>query len=212
LGGVGEVAVGPDEFSDIWLKCAGRSLLTTNIGSRVNVRHYLPAPVVTIPEGDIKKALTAAKAELEKTFKPFLKTPDEKPRPLVVFVQFKRKAPRTHAQRKFILRALLRHTRSGKMAAPRVHTIGFSVRIGWGRKGRNAATKAIDLADEVGIRHVLIDGVVRKAADRTNFGAGAGRSCPGVRGPQGLPPPSPDAAQLSRILPAAWRKWWRAIA
>jgi hypothetical protein len=28
----------------------------------------------------------------------------------------------------------------------------------------------------------------------------------------GLPPPSPDTAQLSRILTAAWRKWWRAIA
>lgn len=166
LGGVGEVVVGLEEFSEVWSKCAGRSLLTTNIGSRVNVRHYLPAPVVTIGDGDAKTVLVVAKAELEKLFKPFLKTPDEKPRSLVVFIQFKRKTLRSYADRKAILRALIRHTRSGGIAAPKVHKIGLGVRIGWGLKGRNAATKAIDLAHTVGIRHVLIDGVMRQAANR----------------------------------------------
>src|SRR5215471_16238734 len=82
LGGVGEVPVGPDEFSDIWLHCTGRGLMTTNVGSRVNLRNYLAAPVVTIAEGDRNAALAAAKAGLAEAFHPFLKTPDGKPRPL----------------------------------------------------------------------------------------------------------------------------------
>jgi hypothetical protein len=166
LAGVGELAVGPDEFFDIWLKCAGRSLLTTNIGSRVNVRHYLPAPVITIREGHIETALAAANTKLEKTFEPFLKTPNQKPRPLVVYVQFKRKSAWAYAKRKFILNSVIRHIRSGKIADPRVHKIGISVQIGWGAKGRAAAIKAIDFAGEAGLEHVLIDGVVRKVADR----------------------------------------------
>src|SRR5262249_800946 len=43
LGAVGEVVVGRDEFSDIWCKCAGRILMTTNVATRVNARYYLPA-------------------------------------------------------------------------------------------------------------------------------------------------------------------------
>jgi hypothetical protein len=38
LGGIGEVAVGPDEYVDIWLEGVDRLLITTNIGTRVNMR------------------------------------------------------------------------------------------------------------------------------------------------------------------------------
>ena len=41
LGAVGEVAVGPDEYAAIRLACRGRLLTTTNVGTRVNVRHFL---------------------------------------------------------------------------------------------------------------------------------------------------------------------------
>ena len=164
LGGVGEVPVGSDEFSDIWLKCAGRSLMTTNVGSRVNVRHYLPAPVVTIADGETNAALAAAKAKLAEAFRPFLMTPDRKPRPLVVFVEFKLGSTRSPTERKIILQKLLKDVTSGRR--PRVHRIGFNVRIGWGPKGRDAAVRAIDLACAAGIRDVSIDGVVRKQADR----------------------------------------------
>src|SRR6266851_6466812 len=104
LAGVGEVPVGLDELSDIWLKCAGRSLMTTNVGSRVKLRHYLAALVVTIADGDTKVALAAAKAGLAEAFRPFLKTPDRKPRPLVVFVEFKLGSRRPRAERKIMLR------------------------------------------------------------------------------------------------------------
>jgi hypothetical protein len=165
LGGVGEVPVGPDEFSDIWSKCAGRCLMTTNVGSRANVRHYLPAPVVTIADGEAKAALAAAKTKIADAFRPFLLTPDGKPRPLVVFVEFKRGSTRSRGERKIMLRRLLEYAKSAGVAAPKVHRLGLNVRIGWGPKGRDAVLRAIDLAHAAGIREVSVQGVVRKEAD-----------------------------------------------
>lgn len=166
LAGVGEVPVGLDEFSEIWLKCAGRGLMTTNVGSRVNLRQYLPAPVVTIADGETKAALAAAKTELADAFRPFLKTPDRKPRSLVVFVEFKLGSRRPRAERKIMLRKLREHVKSGGIAAPSVHRLGLNVKIGWGPKGRDAALRAVDLARAAGIGELSIDGVVRKEADR----------------------------------------------
>ncbi len=166
LGGVGEVPVGPDEFSDIWRACAGRSLMTTNVGSRANIRHYLPPPLVTIADGDTDGALASAKAELAAAFSPFLKTPDKKPRPLVVFVEFRLGSGRPRAERKAMLQKLVKYTKSGGIAAPRVHRLGLNVRIGWGLKGRDSVLDAINLAHAAGVRDLSIDGVVRKEADR----------------------------------------------
>jgi len=166
LGGVGEVPVGPDEFSEIWRACAGRSLMTTNVGSRANVRNFLPPPVVTIADGEAQAALREAETALATAFSPFLKTPDTKPRPLVVFIEFALGSTRPHAERKAMLAKLVAYTRSGGIAAPKVHRLGLNVRIGWGPKGRDAALAAVDLARAAGLRDVSIDGVVRKEADR----------------------------------------------
>jgi hypothetical protein len=166
LGGVGEVPIGPDEFSEIWCACAGRSLMTTNVGSRANVRNFLPPPVVTIADGEGQAALLEAETALAAAFSPFLKTPDKKPRPLVVFVEFELGSTRPRAERKAMLAMLVAHIKSGGIAAPKVHRVGLNVRIGWGPKGRDAALAAIDLAGAVGLRDVSIDGVVRKEADR----------------------------------------------
>jgi hypothetical protein len=166
LGGIGEVAVGPDEFADIWCDCIDRSLMTSLVGSRVNVRHYLPPPLVTIAHGPAGAVLDAARKELAEKFKPFLDTPDQKPRPLVVFVEFALKSKRRAAEQRTMLEELATHIRSGGIAAPQVHKLGLNVRIGWGEKGRDAAIRAIDLARSAGIREVSIDGVVRKEADR----------------------------------------------
>jgi hypothetical protein len=166
LGGVGEVPVGFDEFSDIWSKCAGRSLMTTNVGSRVNLRYYLAPPLVTIDDGEAKDALAAAKAKLADAFRPFLKTPDGKPVPVMVFVEFKRGSTRPQADRKTMLGTLLEHVKSGGIAAPSVHRLGLNVQIGSGPTGRDDAVQAIDLAHAADIRVVALDGVVRKEADR----------------------------------------------
>jgi hypothetical protein len=166
LGGVGEVPVGSDEFCDIWLKCAGLSFMTTNVGSRVNVRYYLPAPVVTIADDETNTALAAAKANLAEAFSPFLKTPDKKPLPLVVFVEFKLGSNRSQAERETMLQNLLDHVKSGVIAAPGVHRLGLNIQIDTGPKGQDDAFQAIDIARATGIRDVSIDGVVRKAAGR----------------------------------------------
>ncbi len=166
LGGVGEVPVGPGELADIWRECVSRTLLTTNVGSRVNLRLYRPAPVVTIRGGETTSALAAAKAGLAAAFKPFLTPPGGKPRPLVVYVEFELGSRRPPQEQRALLRTLHRYVRQSGIAAPRVHHLGLNVRIGWGPKGRNAALRAIDLAHVVGLHNVSIDGVVRKEADR----------------------------------------------
>jgi hypothetical protein len=162
LGGVGEVVVGLDEYSKIWCECAGRSLITTNIGSRVNVRYYLPAPVVTVSAGP--SALDDAKSELAEKFGPFLNTPDRKPRPLVVFLEFGSNRPL--AEQQSMLQALARYVAEGKIAAKKDHELGLHVRIRADQMGRDDALHAIDLAQAAGIGHVAIDGVVRPKADR----------------------------------------------
>jgi hypothetical protein len=166
LGGVGEVPVGIDEFTEIWRECAGRTLLTTNVGGRVHLWLYLPAPVVTIVGGDTDPALAKAKADLAATFKPFLQTPGGKPRWLTVFIEFEFGSRRPPEQQLAMLRALQDHVRKGGIANPSVHHLGFNVRIGWDAKGRDAALAAIDLAHDAGMERVALDGVVRKEADR----------------------------------------------
>lgn len=100
LGGVGEVVVGPAEYADIWVKCAGRALTTTNIGSRANVRHFLTAPVITIADGAMDDALRVARDQLAAAFKPFLLTQNKKPRARLVFVEFihRSRRPRLNAR------------------------------------------------------------------------------------------------------------------
>ena len=166
LGGVGEVVVGPAEYADIWVKCAGRALTTTNIGSRANVRHFLTAPVITIADGAMDDALRVARDQLAAAFKPFLLTQNKKPRARLVFVEFIHRSRRPPAERKAMLRDLVEYVRSAGIAVPKVHHLGFNVRIGWGLPGRDAAIEEINLARAVGIKVVSIDGVVRKEADR----------------------------------------------
>jgi hypothetical protein len=164
LGGVGEVVVGLDEYSKIWCECAGRSLITTNIGSRANVRYYLPAPIVTIPDGPHDAALSSAKELIAGAFRKFLKTPDGKPRPLVVFVGFASNRP-AH-ERQALLKALVEYVAAGTIAAKGMHKLGLHAPIRAGQHGRDDALGAIELARDVGIGEVAIDGVVRPEADR----------------------------------------------
>jgi hypothetical protein len=164
LASVGEVPVGPDEFGQIWSECVGRTLMTTNVGTRANLRLYRRLPIVTVPSGDVRTALKTAKAALAAAFKPFVEAPGA-PRPIKVFVEFAFGSARPARQQRRILQDLSDYVRTGGIALPRIHQIGVNVRIGWAQKGRDAALRAIDLAASVGIGHLSIDGVVRKDAD-----------------------------------------------
>jgi len=172
LGGIGEVPVGPDEYADIWTECIGRLLISTNIGSHANLRLYNRAPVVVIPGKNMQASMEVVKTQLATAFKPFLEAPGGA-RPLTVFVEFEFGSKHSTQAKKAILEDLVQYVRSSGIAAPRIHKLGLNVRIGWGRKGCDAALQAIDLASSAGIKYVSIDGIVRKEADKV-------RSLPGL--------------------------------
>lgn len=48
LGSIGEVPVGPPEYVAVTSRCQGQVLMTTNVGSHVNLWHYLRGPVLDI--------------------------------------------------------------------------------------------------------------------------------------------------------------------
>src|SRR5205823_113502 len=75
----GEVPIGPPEYEDLSDAAAGRLLLTTNVGVRVNARltQQLPEFAVTEKSANDKPWLDNVFAAIE----PFLHTPDGQPRP-----------------------------------------------------------------------------------------------------------------------------------
>lgn len=189
LAGIGEVAVGPDEYMAIWLEAVDRILITTNIGTRVNMRVYRHAPVVRV-ERDQPAAIASAKEKIRAEFKPFIETPDMRPRPLTVFVRFPRKAAISTGRKRTILQELADFVASGKAAgpgyttAPKDHEIGLSTWVRLGLIGKREALAAIDLAASVGMRVVILDGLKRKSADRAISLAGLlDHFSPGIVGP-----------------------------
>jgi hypothetical protein len=72
----GEVPIGPPEYAQLSAGAAGRLVLTTNVGVRVNVR--LTKQLPEFPANP--SSLDAIVAH----FQPFLHTPDRQPRPLTV--------------------------------------------------------------------------------------------------------------------------------
>src|SRR5262249_32689489 len=115
LGGIGEITVGPEEYADIWLACIDRILMTTNVGTRVNLRAYRRPPRVKRTRPG-KRDLERAKQEIAAAFRPFVETPDGRPRPLTVLVDIPRRASMTSVRRKAALQELAQFVRSGKAA------------------------------------------------------------------------------------------------
>jgi hypothetical protein len=187
LGGIGEVAVGPDEYADVWLECVDRMLVTTNVGTRVNMRFYRREPRVILADGSVE-AVTRAKKEIAAAFRPFVQTPDGKPRPLTVFVDIPNYATIRPAARKVVLHDLVDFVTSGRAAgkrrAPNGQELGLATWVGLGPAGKKKAIDAIDLAASVGMRVIVIDGVKRKVADRAVSLAGLlDYFAPGLVGP-----------------------------
>ncbi len=171
LGGIGEVAVGPDEYADVWLESVDRVLITTNIGTRVNTRVYRREPLVVL-RSDRPEAIEAAKREIAAAFKPFIETPDGRPRPLTVFVDIPRYARMTTPGKRAALRKLVKHVSSGAAAgrggkaAPPGQALGLAAWVKLGPPGKAEAIAAIGLAASAGMNAVAIEGVKRRDADR----------------------------------------------
>src|SRR5205814_5869967 len=106
LGGVGEIAVGPEEYANIWVGAVDRLLVTTNVGTRVNLRIYRREPRVQIVSSS-RAAITKACAAISNAFLPFTRTPDSHPRPLTVFVNIPRRVKMSRRKKTVILRELV---------------------------------------------------------------------------------------------------------
>ena len=165
LGAVGEVPVGPEEYADIWVGCVERLLMTTNVGTRVNPRLYMRPPVVTFEEGPIEPAVKLAVEKVDQRCRPFAKTPDRKPRPLMVYLAFLRGSKCTRTQKVAMICAVEKGLRRARYFRRGVHRIGISVRIDPGKSGRKQAMDAVDLARALRLDDVLIIGRVRPRAD-----------------------------------------------
>ncbi|MDD5761119.1 MAG: hypothetical protein PHP88_01230 [bacterium] len=163
LGSVGELPVGPDEYRDIRLECLGRILTSTNIGARLNLRFYARQKVVWVNEGPLRNALKQARRAAAERVAPFLRTPDGRPRPLTVYVQF-----RVEVQgdvRVKVLRGLSRSFFRGEIGEPRYHRVGLLAKVPRGKDGFDTALGAIDTAYKAGVSTVAIEGIVRSAAE-----------------------------------------------
>lgn len=173
LGAVGEVAVGPREYAGIWLESVGRILTSTNVGTRLNLRHYLNYPVIMVPVGTRRASSEKAMRGLKEIFRPFLKTPNGKPRPLTVYVKFDPISQRSVRDKIAILKDLSAYVSKGDIANPKWHRLGLRQPIRFGVRARDAALLAIDMASAAGLHHVAIEGIVRRAAEKHV-------SCPGL--------------------------------
>ena len=189
LGGIGEVAVGPEEYVDVWLECVERLLITTNIGTRVNVRVYRREPLVKL-KSDNPRAIDTAQREIAKAFQPFIDTPDGNPRPLTVFVDIPRYVKLSSAKKRAALAQLVQFVASGNAAgpgrkrAPDGQQLGLSASVKLGKAGRDEAIAALNLAASVKMPVVVIDGVKRKDAERAISLAGLLEYfAPGLVGP-----------------------------
>jgi len=172
LGGVGEVNVGPAEYADVWLEAVDRVLITTNVATRVNMRVYRREPRVTLLAGTAA-AIKHAQEQIVAAFKPFVETPDLRPRPLTVFIEipdFGKLTKMALIVRCRALFALVKFVQSGaaagRDAAPEGQQLGLHVRARLGEAGRDQVLAAIDLAADAGIAVVCVEGVKRWDADR----------------------------------------------
>jgi hypothetical protein len=187
LGGIGEVAVGPNEYADVWTGAVDRLLITTNIGTRINLRVYRREPRVLLAK-TTRRAIAAAKADIAMAFAPFVKTPDGKARPLTVFIDIPRYAKITRQQKIAALRKLVRYVASGEAAGqascPAGQGLGLAAWVRLGLQGRGDSFDAIDLSADGGMKEVIIDGVKRKQADSAVSLAGLLEFfAPGIVGP-----------------------------
>jgi hypothetical protein len=160
LGAVGEVVVGPDEYSAIRLACMGRLLTTTNVGTRPNVRSYQPPPLVKIKSAG-GQAVAAALRELERCFEPYWKAPGGKPRPLTVLIQLDGPPRWTAAVSAELQAAMAR----GTFCDAKVHHLELLVVLRRGPARLKQAKAAVDLAGKSGWQRVALDGAALAATE-----------------------------------------------
>jgi hypothetical protein len=165
LGGVGEVAVGPEEYVEARTACLGRILNSTNIGTRVNLRFFRRHPVVWAENAPFDKALGLAKDSLRLKVAPFLRPPGGKARPLTVYAAFPIRNRWGDAKRTAFLKELSTYLAKADVADPKVHHLGYQASVRKGAAGKREALRALKVAAGAGLKDVSLSGTVRKLAE-----------------------------------------------
>jgi len=160
----GEVPIGPPEYEELSDTAAGRLLLTTNVGVRVNARltQQLPEFAVTEKSANDKQWLDNVFA----AFEPFVHTPDGQPRPLTVRLWVEPKAPIKSL--KDVVTKLEAGRKEGKLGPAEIHQlsvlVAFEDRITDDKI--DVIERIIKLTADAGIRELAIDGDLREPARR----------------------------------------------
>lgn len=115
----GEVPIGPVEYDAVLAGSRGRTYCSTNVGVRLNARHYQP-----LPEFDCHAAAAnpdAWCAAVFAAFRRFLETPDGVPRPLTVRLRLSYEAATPDLAA--LIERLETGRRAGQMAFSAVHRL-----------------------------------------------------------------------------------------
>jgi hypothetical protein len=147
----GEVPIGPPEYGALSAGAAGQLLLTTNVGTRINVRLTGQLPEFPALEKSADAVITA--------FHQFLDTPDRRPRPLTVRLQVDPGADCTPLAA--LARKLDEARKRGEIGPPDTHQLSVLVSF-----NEEIATDAqleqseaiIAAAADLGFPEVAIDG------------------------------------------------------
>jgi hypothetical protein len=147
----GEVPIGPPEYGALSAGAAGQLLLTTNVGTRINVRLTGQLPEFPALEKSAEAVIAA--------FHQFLDTPDRRPRPLTVRLQVDPGADCTRLAA--LVRKLDEARKKGEIGPPDTHQLSILVSF-----KEEIATDAqleqseaiIAAAADLGFPEVAIDG------------------------------------------------------
>jgi hypothetical protein len=147
----GEVPIGPPEYGALSAGAAGRLLLTTNVGTRVNVRLTGQLPEFPALEKSAEPVITM--------FHQFLDTPDHRPRPLTIRLQVDPGADCTRLAA--LARKLDEARKKGEIGPPDAHQL--SVLICFNEEiATDAQLEQIEVviaaAADLGFPEVAIDG------------------------------------------------------
>jgi hypothetical protein len=158
----GEVPIGPDEYAALSAAAAGRLLLTTNVGVRVNARYSQPLPEFAIPDGNADAPWVDRVCA---AFTPFLETPDRRPRPLTVRLLLR--SGHTLSALEGAVASLESARRAGRIGPADLHRLSlllvFASRIEGAAQLREI-TDVIAAAARIGVSEVAVDGELRAAA------------------------------------------------
>jgi len=159
----GEVPIGPLEYDAILQQSCGRILSSTNVGVRLNARHYQPLPEFDChPAGADPEAWCAA---VFAAFRGFLKTPDDLARPLTVRLRLPYEIPAPEIGP--LIERLEAGREAGQMAAATVHRLTLLLTFEGHIVGEAQLARIRGLIDEaarLGIPEVALDADLVTAA------------------------------------------------